>query len=71
MFRIPILSGTVADVDGISCRNFMPFPLVLRFFLFLVNVALDFADLTFSSRRLYDDFFRYFAFGGGALTTVA
>ena len=67
-FMIPILSLTVADVDSMSCRNSMPFPIVFRFLLFLIADPLNIADLTFSSRRLYEDFFHCFAFVGGLLT---
>ena len=69
MFRIPVLSLNVADVDGMSCRNSRLLPVILRFLLFLMAVAFDFADLTFSSRRLYEDFFCCFAFVSGLLTT--
>ena len=71
MFRIPILSLTGAGIDVMSCGNFMMFPVVLCFLLFLMAVALDFDDFTFSSRRLYHDFFHYLSFGGGLLTIVA
>ena len=71
MFRIPSLSRTAATVDGIPCENSMPFLFVFRFFLFLMAVPSDFADLTISSSSLYGDFFHCFAFGGSLSTLAA
>ena len=64
-FRIPSLSRTAADVDGIPSRNSMSFWFIFSFFFFLMAMAWDSADLIISNSSLCEDFCCCFAFGGG------
>ena len=66
-FRIPILSLTVADVGGVSCRNFMPFPTVFRFFALPNCCGFRFCRFEFFGQKIVRGILSLlcFAFVGG------